>query len=495
MGRKQARVVTDYAAAAKPLEVLDLLCVINRPDVQLTAGCACHRSGTICPVQQALAKIVGEQNLRPGDDPFWCSDQTLCSIGATADLVVLPGSAAETAEVVAWCYSHDVAITPRGGGSGWAGGAVPQGDGIVLGLERQRAVRSFEPLRWRIEVEAGVTTATVQRLARENGLYFPPDPGAPEQSLIGGNVATNAGGPHCFKYGVTGAWVTGVEAVLAPGELVRFGGPTRKDVAGYDLTALMTGSEGTLAVITAVWLRLIPAPGPSLPVAAFYADAVAGCEAIERLMAAGPVAAAIEYLDAETLRIAGGGFPAELPPGAGFLLIADCDSGSDDREALREALVDGALAAPLVPDDPRTLWRWRDGVALMIDAELGAKLSDDIAVPIERLAEAIDRTVEIGQRHGLQACSWGHAGDGNLHSTFLLDPADQLAARRADAAADELLAMAIELGGTISGEHGVGLLKNGWLHRQWQPGAVAAHEAIKQALDPKNLLNPGKKLT
>ena len=446
-------------------------------------------------MQQALSKIVGEANVLAGDDSVYTADETIFAADGRADLVVLPSSAKEVTEVVAWCYSHDVPITPRGGGSGWAGGAVPLGSGIVLGLERLSAVRSFEPLQWRIEVEAGVTTATVHRLALENGLYFPPDPGAPEQSLIGGNVATNAGGPHCFKYGVTGAWVTGVEAVVAPGELIRVGGAARKDVAGYDLAALLTGSEGTLGVITSVSLRLIPTPGPSLPLAAFYPSVASGCEAIERVMAAGPIAAAIEYLDRATLEITGGGFPGELPAGAEFLLIVDCDSGQADRDELLRALAEGALCAPLAPDDPRALWRWREGLGTSVSNEHGSKISDDIAVPLDRLADAIEQTIEIGERHGVAACSFGHAGDGNLHSTFMLDPDDELAVRRAMAAGDDLMEMAIELGGTISGEHGIGLAKNGWLHKQWGGPASRAHEAIKQALDPKNLMNPGKKLT
>ena len=446
-------------------------------------------------MQQALSKIVGEANVLAGDDSVYTADETIFAADGRADLVVLPSSAKEVTEVVAWCYSHDVPITPRGGGSGWAGGAVPLGSGIVLGLERLSAVRSFEPLQWRIEVEAGVTTATVHRLALENGLYFPPDPGAPEQSLIGGNVATNAGGPHCFKYGVTGAWVTGVEAVVAPGELIRVGGAARKDVAGYDLAALLTGSEGTLGVITSVSLRLIPTPGPSLPLAAFYPSVASGCEAIERVMAAGPIAAAIEYLDRATLEITGGGFPGELPAGAEFLLIVDCDSGQADRDELLRALAEGALCAPLAPDDPRALWRWREGLGTSVSNEHGSKISDDIAVPLDRLADAIEQTIEIGERHGVAACSFGHAGDGNLHSTFMLDPNDELAVRRAMAAGDDLMEMAIELGGTISGEHGIGLAKNGWLHKQWGGPASRAHEAIKQALDPKNLMNPGKKLT
>lgn len=442
-----------------------------------------------------LARIVGDAHVLPGDDPQYTADQTASSaVRGIAEAVVLPGTTDEVAAVVSWCCENEVAIVPRGGGTGWAGGAVPRGSGVVLGLERLNRVRALDPLQWRIHVEAGVTTATVQRLARENGLYYPPDPGAAESSQIGGNVATNAGGPHCFKYGATGAWVTGVEAVLAPGEVVRVGGPLRKDVAGYDLQGLLTGSEGTLGIITAVWLRLIPAPAPSLPLTAFYADTAAGVAAVERLMAAGPVPGVIEYLDRGTLEIAGAGFPGEVPDGAGFLVLTESDSGEDDRALLYEALAEGALGVVSEPDDAAALWRWRDGVGLTVSAARGGKLSDDIAVPVERLAEAIEETVAIGGRHGLEACSWGHAGDGNLHSTFLLDAGDQLALRRAHTAAGEVLAMALRLGGTVTGEHGIGVMKNGWLQHQWPPAAVAAHRAIKDALDPDGIFNPGKKL-
>ncbi len=442
-----------------------------------------------------LARIVGDAHVLAGDDPRYLSDQTAFSaVRGAADAVVLPKDAAEVAQVVAWCHEHGVPVVPRGGGTGWAGGAVPLGSGVVVALERLTRVRSLDPLQWRIEVEAGVSTATVRRLARENGLCFPPDPGAAEQSQIGGNIATNAGGPHCFKYGVTGAWVTGIEAVLSPGEVVSVGGATRKDVAGYDLRALLAGSEGTLGIITAAWLKLIPAPAGSWPACAFYRDAEAGGEAVTRVMAAGPIAAAIEYLDAGALGIVGGGFPAGAPAEAGFLVIAESDTGEEDCDALAEALAPGAIGGVVRPPDSGALWRWRDGVGPAVTAVLGGKLSDDIAVPVERLADAVAEVAAIGERHRLQSCSWGHAGDGNLHATFLLDPRDDLAVQRARHAADELLAMAIAMGGTISGEHGIGVLKNGWLSRQWSPAAVAAHNAVKTALDPQGLFNPGKKL-
>lgn len=414
-------------------------------------------------------------------------DMTL--VRGRADAVVRPGSAEEVAALVAWCCERGVAIVPRGGGTGFAGGATPLDGGVVVALDRLDRVRAFDPLLWRIDVEAGVRTATVQRLARENGLVFPVDPGAAEQSQIGGNVATNAGGPHCFKYGVMRTWVLGLEAVLAPGELVRLGGPVRKDVAGYDLVGLLCGSEGTLGIVTAAWLRLMPAPPVALPVCGVFPDAAAGAAAIERVLGSGVLPAAIEYLDGATLRLAGAGFPGGLPQGANFLVIAEADGSEAEALELAEALGEGALRP-----GPAELWRWRDGVSHAVSAQRGGKLSEDVAVPVDRLAEAVERTLEIGARHGLEACSWGHAGDGNLHSTFLLAPEDEDQRRRAGAAAQELMAMAIELGGTVSGEHGVGVLKNGFLSRQWAPAAVAAHRAVKAALDPRGVLNPGKKL-
>lgn len=437
-----------------------------------------------------LARIVGAGHVAgPQDGRFLTDASVVAGVRGRAAAVALPGSADEVAAVVAWCHERGIAVVPRGGGTGYAGGAVPSGGEVVVALERLSRIRSFDPLLWRMEAEAGVTTATVARMARENGLYFAPDPGAAEQSQIGGNIATNAGGPHCFKYGVMRSWVTGVEAVLAGGELVRLGGPLRKDVAGYDLLGLLCGSEGTLGIVTAAWLKLMPAPAAPRPVAGFFADPVAGVAAIERVLGSGVVPAALEYLDAGALAAGGASFPGGLPPLTGFLVVAEADGPAEEAAELAAAMGPGAREV-----DPKELWRWRDGVSIAVSAARGGKLSEDIAVPLDHLADAIVETVTIGARHGLDACSWGHAGDGNLHSTFLLDPGDAAQRLRAQAAAEELFAMAVRLGGTVSGEHGIGLLKAGQLSRQWAPAAVAAHRAIKSALDPHDLFNPGKKL-
>jgi glycolate oxidase subunit GlcD len=447
-----------------------------------------------------LARIVGVDAVLSGNVGAFLADATESRfLRGRADAIVLPATAEEAARVVAWCYQHDLAIVPRGGGTGFAGGAVPIDGGIVVALGRLTRVRSFDPLLWRINVEAGVRTGELRRIARESGLFFPPDPGAAEQSQIGGNIATNAGGPHAFKYGVTGTWVTGLEAVVAPGELISMGGPIRKDVAGYDLKSLLIGSEGTLGLITAAWLRLLPAPEAFLPVVAFYPDTDSGCDAIERVVGSGLGVAALEYLDGGTLTAAGPAYPGGVPDGASFLVLAEADGSRGEAEALRseveEALADGSLAVH-APGDGMVaeLWRWREGVSFAVIARRGGKVSEDVVVPLDRLRDVIEGTVELGRRHLLEACSWGHAGDGNVHSSFLVSPDDPAELTRAEAAAEELFALAVELGGSISGEHGTGWVKRGKLERQWNVRAVELHRAVKAAFDPKGLVNPGKKV-
>jgi glycolate oxidase subunit GlcD len=416
-----------------------------------------------------------------------------------AEAVVLPSTVDEVVAVMRFCYENDVRLTARGGGTGLAGGAIPVEGGVVVGFERLNRVRQFDPLLWRIHVEAGVTTADVQRLARENGLRFPPDPGAAEMSQVGGNVACNAGGPHAFKYGVTGQWVTGLEAVVPPGEVVTVGGPLRKDVAAYDLKSLLIGSEGTLGLITAAWLRLIPAPELELPVVGLYRDAEAGVSAIERVLASGVVPAAIEYVDAVLLSYAGDAYPFGVPDGAAFMVMTEADGAAEEaRRAageLREALSEDAVAvhAPTAAADVAELWRWRAGAAFAILAQRGGAYSEDIAVPLDRLRDVAAETLAIGERHGVPALSFGHAGDGNIHATFLFTPEDLDEEQRADEACEELFDLALRLGGTVTGEHGIGWLKRGQLERQLGSVGYDMHLRIKQAFDPKDLLNPGKK--
>jgi glycolate oxidase subunit GlcD len=448
----------------------------------------------------SLVAALGADVVREGDPTPYLSDETETqSLVGSCEAVVLPRTTAEVATVVAWAYEHDVPLVPRGGGTGYAGGAVPTPGSVVLSLERLTRVRELTPELWRLHVEAGVTTHDVRRLARENGLYYPPDPGAGEQSQIGGNIATNAGGPHAFKYGTTRAWVTGIEAVVPPGDVIVVGGPIRKDAAGLDLKDLLIGSEGTLGVVTAAWLRLIPAPAASWPVLALFDSVANGVEAIEVVLGSGLVPAALEFVDGRALEAAPLSFLAETPR-SDFCVLCDADGDVDGAARLRSELIEvlsdyaAVVHAPEDAGDSAAIWRWREGMTAAVTTERGGKVSEDIVVPLDRLREAIERTRAIGDQIGLPSCSWGHAGDGNLHSTFMADRHDPGQLQAARHGAELLFALAIELGGSISGEHGIGSVKAGFLEQQWPGRPYQLHLGIKGLFDPKQLLNPGKKI-
>lgn len=457
------------------------------------------RRASLDLMRSELSRLVGAEHVLAEERmaPYNHDSTGRRGVEGRADAVVLPGSAEEVAAVLGWCYAHDVPMVARGGGTGLTGGAVPTYGGVVCSLERLRRVRELEPGLWRMFPEAGVRTRDVQRLARENGLFFAPDPGAADQSQIGGNVATNAGGPHALKYGVTGSWVAGLEAALAPGELVQTGGWASKDVAGYDLKSLLIGSEGTLGVITAVRLRLLPAPETAIALVVFLRSLEDGCAAITEVFAAGLRPSVLDFLDGETLRLAAAGYPGEVPNEAGFALVAEVDGSREEAQAQRDALMEALGASALAvqePADTQALWRWRDGVNGVVSGVRGAKVAEDVVFPVERLAEGLRGFATMAAARGLRACAWGHGGEGNVHANVLVDPADAAELEAAEALGGELFGLVIEVGGSIAGEHGVGWLKRGLLELQWDRRAVDLHEQIKQAFDPKGLLNPGKKL-
>jgi glycolate oxidase subunit GlcD len=439
--------------------------------------------------------VLGGPRLREAEHD---ASTNRCSSGE-AEALVLPTSTAEVASVLSWCYEHDVPIVPRGGGSGPDGGAVPDG-AVIVSLQAMDTIRSIDPARWRMQAEAGVRTAQLRRIARENGLIFPPDPGGDERSTLGGSIATNSSGAHAFKYGATGEWVSGLEAVLPAGEIVRLGGSARTDIAGYNLVQLLTGSEGTLAIVTAAWLRLLPAPEAQVAVACFYPSAAVGCAAAASMLERGIEPAAIDYLDAGALAAGADSFPFWMPPEAAFALIVEADGHRDEMVRLARdltgALGEKAVAMPLVLAE-RTqasqLWAWRDGVAAAVAEQRGGIVSEDVVVPFERLAEAIEGATEIGREQGLRACSWGEAGGGNLHAGFCVDRTLPEELERGERAAAQVLEMALALGGSIGGEHGVGA-ETGRVRQALDATTLELQAKVKRAFDPKLLLNPGKKV-
>ena len=429
-----------------------------------------------------LRRLLGDAAVEcPVVDREWLHDGTESAavVGAAA-AVVRPADAEQVAAVVGYARAQGLPIVPRGGGTGYAAGAVPFAGSLVLSLDRLRQVRSRQPENWSLGVEAGVTTAEVRRLAREDGLCF------------------NAGGPHCFKYGVTGRWVTAIEAVLGSGELVRVGSGLPKDVATLDLRALLVGSEGTLGVITAVWLRLMPEPEVRLPVLAVFGSAQEGADAVALAMASGVVPSALEFLDRGAIEAARASYPGELPADAEFAVLAEADgtlAGATAEQALLADMLRPTATDLIAPPAAAAarIWAWRDGVSLGVLAHRGGKLSEDIVVPVDRLAEAVLGVRALGEEIGLETTTWGHAGDGNLHASFMFDRADADQLARATAAAPRLFALARSLGGSISGEHGIGRFKLA-AAAELPADILRLQAAIKDVFDPAGIMNPGAKI-
>jgi glycolate dehydrogenase FAD-linked subunit len=448
-----------------------------------------------------LKRLLGSGAVLSRSSELYNHDSTeLQALSGEPDAVVAPSDSAGLRRLIGWCESHQIPIVPRGGGTGMAGGAVPLDGGIVCSLERMDRVRAFDPEFWRIHVEAGVTTARLRDLARASGLYFPVDPGAAEQSQIGGNTATNAGGPHSFKYGVTRHWVTGLEAVVGGGTELRSGGPTRKDVAGYDLTGLLVGSEGTLGVISSVWLRLIPAPELEIAVIAGYGGIREGVQAILRVYAAGATPATLEFFDPGCIEATRAAFPGSMPHDVSFLVVANVDgtevAARQAETEIQEVLAPDSVLLRSVADrgSRAQLERWRSGIGFAVAARRGGKVSEDIALPVDRLEEAILGTIRVGDELNLPACSWGHAGDGNVHATFEVDRTVTADLELADAGATRLFELALGLGGTVSGEHGLGWVKRDQFGIRFSKDAQRLQLQIKHAFDPSGVFNPGKKL-
>lgn len=408
--------------------------------------------------------------------------------------------ARSTEDVVAtlqWASRHGVPVVPRGAGTGLAGGANAVDGCVILSLAPMTAIREIDVENQHAVVEAGVINADLGRAVAPHGLFYPPDPGSFEISTLGGNLATNAGGLRCVKYGVTREMVLGLEVVLADGRVLRTGGRTVKNVAGYDLSRLFIGSEGTLGVITSATLRLLPAPSadPVTFAAAFPTVHAAG-EAVAAIRGSGLRPSLLELLDRTTIALVEAYRPMGLDRSVAALLIGQDDDAAApanvDRmlEHCEQAGADLAVRSA----DPAEAAMLLAARRLAGEATMAAGITviEDVAVPVSRLGTLIARIEGIAGRRAVRIAMVGHAGDGNLHPTFILPDASQESRARVMEAADEVWRLALELGGTITGEHGVGVLKRPWLAAELDATALAVHSALKQALDPAGILNPGK---
>ena len=448
-----------------------------------------------------LERQVGAAHVhtRPADLAAYAFD----AFGASGerrlpDAVVLPATTEEVSGVVQVCARHGLPVVPRGAGTGYAAGAVARHGGVILNLCRMNRILGLEVEEQRLRAEAGVVTAAIQRRAAAAGLHYPPDPGAATTSTIGGNVACNAAGPHAFRYGTTADFLVGATAVLADGRIIQLGEPGTS--AAPPLLGLLAGSEGTLAVITEVVLRLLPAPAARATLAARFAGLEAAFAAVGEIARQGMVPAALEFLDRSALEAVARTGIVAVPRGAALVLV---ELEGEEATVRAEVEAAGSALSSAGADhldraadsaDAARLWEIRKAVSAAVATVMVGKINEDVVVPRDRIAQLVARTEEIGTRHRVPVVNFGHLGDGNLHVTFLIDPRLPGERARGDAAGADLFETVLEMGGSLSGEHGVGTTKLAYAERQLGAAGMGLMRRVKQRYDPHGLLNPGIKL-
>jgi glycolate oxidase len=441
-----------------------------------------------------------------GQDGVLASDAALFTYEADAlildrarpDVVVLPRSSDEVAAVVRWARAHDVPVTARGAGTGLAGGATPEQGGIVLSVNRMDKVSSIDPERMLAWVQPGLVNLWLSQQVAPHGLYYAPDPASQQVSTIGGNVSTNAGGPHCLKYGVTLNHVLGIVAVLHDGTTVTLGGEAL-DAPDADLAALIVGSEGTLAIVTEICVRLLPKPQAVKTVLFDFLTIEQACRTVSRAIAAGIVPAAMEIMDRHTTTLVEEWLHIGLPTDAGAVLLIEVDGPTIglDRQLERVielARAEGTRSVRVAKDDAEraAIWRGRKSAFGAYGRSASGFYIMDGVVPRTRLAEALTNIYRLCEERGLEAGNVFHAGDGNLHPHVLFNAGDANAQRNALEVSHEILRMCIRMGGTISGEHGVGIEKRSMMSELFAPDDLEVMGRIRDALNPEGRLNPGK---
>lgn len=454
-----------------------------------------------CPITfEIRARIAAIPGLKVIDDP-----QKLEDLGkdGTPHAFHAPELAVEATEVppiqalLRLANECRFPVTPRGFGTGLAGGAIPILGGVVLVLSRMNRIIAIEPRNMVAVVEPGVLNLDLKNAAREQGLFYPPDPASNDTCSVGGNAATNAGGPACVKYGTTRDYVLGLEAVLPNGELIATGVRTRKGVVGYDMTRLLVGSEGTLGVITKLILRLIPHPAGVTTIVAIFPKLSLAMEAVTTVLMRGHTPSAVEFLDYRCLELVGELLPFKGVQQAGAMLLIEQDGETDLIQAEIEkigeiCLEGGAEDVIMAPDSARRtrMWNVRKEVTERIEKSWPYDVHEDIVVPLGSIAELVEALPDYEARYGMKTYCFGHAGDGNIHLNITADSRE--AAGRVEKGVREILERIIAMGGTMSGEHGVGFAKQRFLALELSAESIRLQRGIKLLFDPNLIMNPGK---
>ena len=447
-----------------------------------------------------LRDIVGaEQVLTSPEDTIPYGFDGTAALKGPVGVVVHPGSTEEVAAVVKLANEFSHAIVTRGSGTGLSGGSVPSEGCIVLCLTRLDKIISVDPANLTVRAQCGVITAAIDAAANKHGLFYPPDPGSMKISTIGGNVAENSGGLRGLKYGVTRDYVMGLEVVLPDGRIARFGNACVKDVAGYSMKDLFIGSEGTLGIITEVLLKVLPRPAARRTMLASYDRMEDAAQTVSDIIAAKIIPCTLEFLDRMTIGCVEDYAKIGLPRDCEALLLMETDGhpaavAEEAEQMLALARARGARDVRIARDDAEALQlaSARRSAFSALARVRPTTILEDVTVPRDKLAEMVAFVAEVAKKHKLLVGTFGHMGDGNLHPTFLTDERNTEEMARVHEALEDIVTKTLALGGTITGEHGVGLAKKAWLRRQVGENSHDLMREIKRAWDPRNLLNPGK---
>jgi glycolate oxidase len=444
---------------------------------------------------------VGSEHVRVDDATRTAYGVDALKQGHPADAVVTPANTAEVSAIARVCHETRTPLVPRGAGTGYTGGAVPSHGGVVISLERMNRILEIDEESLLAIVEPHVITGDLQDAVEAVGLFYPPDPASLRQSVIGGNVAECAGGPRAFKYGVTKQYVLGLEAVLPTGEIIETGGKVVKNVVGYDLTHLLVGSEGTLAIITRVTLRLIPKPPVQIAMRASFPSVRHAVDAVTRLIRARVIPAALELIDGDSLDAVASHLQVRslAPEGTAAILLLEVDglAAQVSEEADRVEVACGAAGATeflRARDETQRqeLWRVRREISPSLKVITPLKFNHDVVVPKARIPELFELVDMLRERYRLRIPCFGHVGDGNIHVNIMVMPDDEGEIARAHEAEGDLFRGVVALEGSISGEHGIGFAKKKYMALELSETEIALMRRVKAAFDPHGILNPGK---
>ena len=446
-----------------------------------------------------LQDIVGPEHVSSAPADRICYSYDATQQQHQPDVVVYPADAGQVSRILQLANREGIPVYPRGAGSGFTGGSLPVRGGISLVLTRLNRILRIDQDNLVAEVEPGVVTAHLQEAVEAVGLFYPPDPASLKFSTIGGNVAECAGGPRCVKYGVTKDYVLGLEVVTPQGDIIRTGGETMKGVVGYDLTKLLVGSEGTLGVITRITLKLLPKPAAKKTMLVLFDSIDGAAQAVSAIIRGKIIPTTLEFMDATAIDCVRQNANLDLPEAARALLIIEVDGDAEMLEKQSSRILDivtplGVVATQVAvtAEESEAIWRVRRSVSPSLRRVNPDKYNEDICVPRSRLPDMIRAIEAIARRLEIPIVNFGHAGDGNIHVNIMVNRALPGQEEKAEEAIRDIFAETIRLGGTMSGEHGVGVTKAPYLPMELDPAAVLYMKAIKRSLDPNNILNPGK---